>query len=180
MSTLVTALFYLWISITVLVLVLWLFWRGGRVPGVEFQAESDLPPGDPSGDAASGSTRPPPPRPPTIGELLDGVALPFGLMPSAGRIAEPHRHAVFLSTHPDPGDVGTAFADQLVDRGFAIEPAGLDEALAIRGADVLSLRITPEAASVKTGGRPRYPTAGAADVALEVWIGQGPPPALAD
>ncbi|MGI9595598.1 MAG: hypothetical protein ACR2QK_05540, partial [Acidimicrobiales bacterium] len=108
------------------------------------------------------------------------VDLPFDLSPTIGGVADPAHHAVFLSPHGDPADIGTAFSDELAKLGFTIEPAGLDEALAIRDRQVISLRITPEAGLVSAGGRPRFPTATSTDVALEVWTGQGPPPPLVD
>lgn len=119
-------------------------------------------------------------RPPTILELLDGISLPYDLTSLTARIEDPDRHAVFLSTHGDAGDVGTAFADQLVELGYEIEAAGFDQATAKRNGDVVSMRISADAGSCDEGEEPRYPTANASDVAIEVWTGTGPPPQLAD
>lgn len=111
---------------------------------------------------------------PTVEQLLDGITLPFDLAPMPTALPEPSRHAVFLSSHPDPEEVGTAFADRLVELGFEIEPAGFDQAHAIRDGQVLSLRIAADAGN--NGDAGRYPDADKGDVAIEVWTGDGPPP----
>ena len=117
---------------------------------------------------------------PGIVDLLNGVTLPFDLTPLTARIEDPDRHAIFISPHPDAAEVGTAFADELVQQGFEIEAAGFDQALATRGDETLSMRISPDAGTVADGSDLRYPTAGETDVAIEVWVGNGSPPPLLD
>lgn len=117
---------------------------------------------------------------PGIVDLLDGVTLPFDLTPLTTRIEDPNHHAIFVSPHPDAAEVGTAFADELVQQGFEIEAAGFDQALATRGTDKLSMRISPDAGTVADGSDLRYPSANENDVAIEVWIGNGSPPPLSN
>ncbi len=119
-------------------------------------------------------------KPSGILDLLTGVTLPYDLTPLTARIEDPDRHAIFISPHPDAAEVGTAFADELVHQGFEIEPAGFDEALASRDEHSFTMRISPEAGKVADGSNLRYPSASETDVAIEVWIGNGSPPALSD
>ena len=126
----------------------------------------------------AGEPVPGPSELPGILDLLDGVTLPHDLTPLTARIEDPNRHAIFISPNPDAAEVGTAFADELAAQGFEIEAAGFDQALATRGPDVLSMRISPEAGSVTDGDEPRYPSADTDDVAIEVWLGNGNPPTL--
>lgn len=113
------------------------------------------------------------------GVLLEGVALPYDLTTANERVTEPERHVILLSTNSDAEAVGTAFADELVKLGYEIEPDGDDQAKAVRGDEVLSLRISPNAGTRGSGKYRRYPTAGDTDVAIEVWTGSGSPPKLA-
>lgn len=115
---------------------------------------------------------------PAILAMLDGITLPYDLSPLTSGIVDPDTHAIFVSTHPDPAEVGTAFADELATQGYEIEPAGFDQALAVRGDDQLSMRISPEAGTVTDGAKPRYAGVGDNDVAIEVWVGNGSPPPL--
>jgi hypothetical protein len=111
--------------------------------------------------------------------LLSEVALPFDLAPANDGVADPTRHTILLSPHDDAEAVGTAFADELVKLGYEIEADGLDQARAVRGDEVLSLRISPNAGTRGSGKYRRYPTAGDTDVAIEVWVGGDKPPRLA-
>ncbi len=101
------------------------------------------------------------------------------LTPANERVADPTRHTILVSPHDDAEAVGTAFADELAKAGFEIEPDGVDQARAVRGDEVLSLRISPNAGTRGSGKYRRYPTAGDNDVAIEVWVGSGSPPKLA-
>lgn len=111
---------------------------------------------------------------PSIGEsvidLLADMELPYDLEPMD--LGNDGRRAVYLSRHPNPEDVGTEFADELVKLGYSIEPMGLDRAVARRGHDVLHMRIVPGAgAVVADDGETRpYGQASTTDTALEVWI----------
>jgi hypothetical protein len=106
--------------------------------------------------------------------MLEGIELPYNLQPVELSADAPVTHAVFLSDHRNAEEVGTAFADQLVDLGYEIEAAGFDQAVAKRNGDVLSMRI--EADAGKSAESSRYPNAGIDDVAIEVWTGTGGPP----
>ncbi|MEM7326965.1 MAG: hypothetical protein AAF531_28030, partial [Actinomycetota bacterium] len=147
-------------------------------PGVETDRQPIGGPGNPPAaqpaPAAASSDQP------RILDLLDGVTLPFDLTPLTARIADPETHIILISPHGDAAEVGTAFADELVEQGFAIEPAGFDQALAVRAGETLSMRISPEAGTITEGGQLRYPSVNDTDVAIEVWLGNGSPPALAD
>ncbi len=194
MTMLLTAILYLWLAATILLAATWIFRRqdrrrndpldhGGEAPaGTGDHRGADRPVPRPGGDAeshrdtatvavATGSG-------PTVLELLDGAVLAHDLTPTTGRISDPDRHAIFLSTTPDAEAIGTAFADELDRLGYTIEPDGLDQARATRGDDVLWLRISPEAGTVPDGDGHRYPTAGPSDVAIEIWTGQDSPPTL--
>lgn len=197
MSTLLTALFYLWLVITILLIALWFLRRSdlnrqadrlaGGVPPTDRMTDPPItkpsdgttvgsapePAGEPAPEAAAEAV-----APPTVLDLLDGATLPYDLTPLTTTIVDHDRHAIFLSTEGDAELVGTAFADELVRLGYEIEPKGHDEALARRGEDILSLRISPDAQSVDDGGEPRYPTAAEGAVAIEVWTSNGPPPPL--
>ena len=54
---------------------------------------------------------------PTVDQLLEGITLTHDLVPLTARIEDPDRHAIFISSHPEPAEVGTAFADELATRG---------------------------------------------------------------
>ncbi len=112
----------------------------------------------------------------SIEDMLDGIVLPYELVPVTANVKDFDRHRIFISNHPDAVEVGTAFADELTRLGYTVEPAGFDEALATRGEDSLSMRMVPSAASATEGGLPVYPAAREDDVALEVWVGRGRPP----
>ncbi len=228
MATLLTALFYLWLVITILLVAMWFLRRQDLLRGpdddelidVGMEPDRDRPtpelevktgpePADQevaapgTGEEPGLTTRPKkverrrkprakklsPPEPPTpepipagtgssVLDLLDGIALPYDLTPTTGCIAEPDRHAIFLSSHGDAEAVGTAFADELARLGYRIEPDGLDQARATRDDQVLMLKISPDAGTRGSGDHRRYPTAGDNDVAIEVWTGQDSPPAL--
>lgn len=106
----------------------------------------------------------------SVAELLADVELPYDLQPMD--VTGSGRRAVYLSPHPNPEDVGTEFADQLVKIGYSIEPNGLDQAVARRGRNVLHMRIVPEAgAVVADDGETRpFDRASPTDTALELWI----------
>ncbi len=192
MTTLLTAIFYLWFVTTILLVVLWLVRRQDRKRSVDEGSEHDglfVVEDEVEDEAgADGGPRDAGPtvaiRPaavtrielPTVLDLLDGITLPFDLAPSTVGIVEPERHAIFLSSHHDAEATGTAFADELTRLGFDIEPAGFDQALAVRGDDVLTLRICPDATTVLDGTAPRFVAAEESDTAIEVWVGRGSPP----
>lgn len=117
----------------------------------------------------------------TLTDMLDGIRLPYDLMPVTSVVEDPDRHLVFLTTHSNAGEVGTRFADELERLGFELESVEFDQAVAVRGDDVLSMKIVPDAGQVDVGGNPRYGAAASGDVALETWIGRSPvPPSSAE
>ncbi len=197
-NNLVNTLSYFWLAATVTVVAFWLLGRivRGRRQAPDNQEATDVssdgsasdsdPSGEDGGESTSSSqpisskagARPSSDSRSTLNELLSDVMLPYDLAPAPGRIIDSDHHAVYLSPHDDPADIGTSFADALVAQGFTIEPVGRDAAFAMRHEEILSLRVTPDAASIRSGGLPRYPEAIDNQVALEVWTGQGPPPAL--
>ncbi len=101
----------------------------------------------------------------TISTLLADIDLPYDLHSISDGEADVDRHTTFVSSHSDPAEVGTAFADELERVGFEIEPAGVDEAIAKRNGYTLTMRITPDAGSTEN-----YPDLGRTDIAIETWI----------
>jgi hypothetical protein len=127
---------------------------------------------DPSTDAGPPATA----APRTLSDMLDGIKLPYDLTPVTAAVEDPDRHLIFLTTHSNAEEVGTKFADELIRLGYGFEPVGLDQAVASRNADVVSMLIVPKAAEVETGNGPRYGAAAVGDVALELWVGRRPAP----
>lgn len=120
-------------------------------------------------------------RPRTMTDLLEGIRLPYDLMPITSAVEDADRHVVFLTTHSNAGEVGKRFADELERLGFELESVEFDQAVAVRGSDVVSIKIVPEADQVEVAGGRRYGAAGRGDVALEAWIGRSPvPPSASD
>ena len=114
-------------------------------------------------------------------DLLDGIELPYDLMPVTSAVEDPDRHLILLTTHSNAGEVGKRFADQLEGIGFELETVEFDQAIAQRNGDVISMKIVADADRVESGDGPRYGAAGRGDVALELWIGRSPrPPTAAD
>ncbi|MGI9594683.1 MAG: hypothetical protein ACR2QK_00905 [Acidimicrobiales bacterium] len=216
MTTLLTALFYLWLVTTILLVAMWLLRRQDRRRGpqdqgydepiddalaardaaeeaaeeaeAEARAEVDADSGsepEPTNEASAEDTGEAEDtddagqgEEATILDLLDGATLPYDMAPTTGCVADPGRHAIFLSPHEDAEAVGTAFADELVNLGYSIEPDGLDQAKAVRDDQTLFLKISPDAGAEGSGDG-RYPAAGEHDVAIEVWTGRDSPPPLA-
>ena len=112
-------------------------------------------------------------------DLLEGIRLPYDLMPVTSAVEDADRHIVFLTTHSNAGEVGKRFADELERLGFELESVEFDQAVAVRGDDVVSMKIVPDADQVEVAGGRRYGAAGAGDVALETWIGRSPAPPAA-
>ncbi|MDH3301772.1 MAG: hypothetical protein OES24_14835 [Acidimicrobiia bacterium] len=112
----------------------------------------------------------------TLTDMLEGIKLPYDLMPVPSVVEDPDRHIIFLTTHSNAGEVGKRFADELERLGFELESVDFDQAVAVRGDDVVSMKIVPNADQVEVGGSPRYGAAGSGDVALETWIGRSPVP----
>ncbi len=112
----------------------------------------------------------------SLDDMLDGIELPYDLTPIHCLVENPERHLVFLSTHQDARDIGTRFADEVIRLGYEFQPVGLDQAIAIRGEDVISMTVTGEANEVEDGDRLRYWPAGDGDVALELWVGRSTSP----
>lgn len=187
MTTLLTALFYLWLVITILLVAMWFLRRQDRLRHGDNDKSMtgggprpDGPPKAAAEPSPVAKTQPADNSEPAILQLLDGASLPFDLTPVTGRIAEPDRHVILLSPHGDAEAVGTAFADELTRLGYTIDPDGLDQAKASRGDDVLMLKISPDAGTRGSGAYRRYPTAGDTDVAIEIWTGRDSPPSLID
>lgn len=112
----------------------------------------------------------------TLTDMLQGIELPYDLMPVTSVVEDPDRHIIFLTTHSNAGEVGKRFADELERLGFELDTVDFDQAIAVRGDDVVSMKIVPNADQVEHGGSPRYGAAGSGDVALETWIGRSPVP----
>lgn len=112
----------------------------------------------------------------TLTDMLQGIELPYDLMPVTSVVEDPDRHIIFLTTHSNAGEVGKRFADELERLGFELDTVDFDQAIAVRGDDVVSMKIVPNADQVEQGGSPRYGAAGSGDVALETWIGRSPVP----
>lgn len=185
MTTLLTALFYLWLVITILLAIMWFLRRQDRRRDQRHQDEADdappieamaEPATDPPSDGATEQSDVPEngDRPiATLGLLLAGLELPFDLAPISGELATAGHHTTLISPHANAEEVGTAFADQLVLEGFEVEAAGFDRAIATRDHDVLTMRIRPDAGRAD-GEEPPVPDAEETDVAIELWIGDDP------
>lgn len=115
-------------------------------------------------------------EPRTLIDMLDGIELPYDLTPVTAAVEDPDRHLIFLTTHSNAEEVGTRFADEMIRLGYEFSPVGLDQAIASRNGDMISMTIVPEAANVDDGNGPRYGAAGQGDVALELWVGDAPSP----
>ncbi len=115
-------------------------------------------------------------EPRTLIDMLDGIELPYDLTPVTVAVEDPDRHLIFLTTHSNAEEVGTRFADEMIRLGYEFSPVGLDQAIASRNGDMISMTIVPEAANVDEGNGPRYGAAGQGDVALELWVGDAPTP----
>ncbi len=112
----------------------------------------------------------------TLTDVLEGIQLPYDLMPVTSVVDNPDRHLIFLTTHSNAGEVGKKFADELERLGFEMESVDFDQAVAARDDDVVSMKIVPEAHLVEVADELRYGAAGPGDVALEVWFGRSPVP----
>ena len=118
-------------------------------------------------------------HPRALTDMLDGIELPYDLVPVTAVVEDPDRHLIFLTTHSNAEEVGTRFADELIRLGFEFTPVGLDQAIAKRGDDTVSMTIVPKADEVNDANGRRYGAAGIGDVALELWIGESPSPPTA-
>lgn len=154
--------------------------RSRRQAGQSADTTTDTPAGDTPPPPSQTAPAADPDSTPRILAALDGVSLPFDLTPLTARIVDPDSHVILISPHGDAAEVGTAFADELVEQGFTIEAAGFDQALATRDGETISMRISPDAGTISDGGHQRYPSANKTDVAIELWLGNGSPPPLAD
>lgn len=114
-----------------------------------------------------------------LSDILEGLNLPYDLTPVTAMVEDPDRHMIFLTTHSNAGEVGQRFADELEALGFDLESVDFDQAIALREADVVSMKIVPDADEVRNGDHPRYGAAGRGDVALELWVGRSPVPPAA-
>ncbi len=112
----------------------------------------------------------------TLTDMLEGIKLPYDLTPVPSVVDDPDRHLVFLTTHSNAAEVGRRFADELERLGFELETVEFDQAVAVRGDEVVSMKIVPDADQVIVAGGPRYGAAGSGDVALETWIGRSSVP----
>lgn len=164
MTTLLSALFSLWLVITILLAALWLLRRyeraGDELDELDPAGGSHEPGDDGANDDAA-----------WIQRLLEGASMPYELHPIADAVADPDRHAVLLSPHSNAEQVGTAFADELVEIGYRIEADGLDRARGVRDDQIIHLQIFPEAGTVRDGAEPRFPGACESDVVIELWAG---------
>lgn len=131
---------------------------------------------------AGGYSATPPIGPPserrarTLTDILEGIRLPYDLMPVTSVIEDADRHLIFLTTHSDAGEVGKRFAEELERLGFELDAVEFDHAVAVRGDDVVSMKIVPDPEKVEGGDSLRYGAAGPGDVALETWIGRSSVP----
>ena len=140
-------------------------------PGLDDEADSE-----PSDQHLSEDSELPHLEPRTLIDMLDGIELPYDLTPVTAAVEDPDRHLIFLTTHSNAEEVGTRFADEMIRLGYEFSPVGLDQAIASRDGDMISMTIVPEAAKVDDGNGPRYGAAGQGDVALELWVGDAPSP----
>lgn len=184
--TVLTLLLYLWIAITAAMVLMWLFRRrpdsdrdsrdtvvlGAPDPEDGESADEDQEDrhlvSSPLGVGLSSPSEPETGE--SVAELLADIELPYDLRPV--HATDAGRRALYLSPHPDPEDIGTEFADELVKLGYSIEPMSIDEAVARRGHDVLHMKIVPEAGTVVAddGVSKPYDQASPTDTALEIWI----------
>jgi hypothetical protein len=81
---------------------------------------------------------------PTVAELVEGISLPCGLTPVVAGDIDPHRVTFTTSGH-QPGEVGSALADELERLGYTLFSESDTEAVARRGEAVLHVRIDPGA-----------------------------------
>lgn len=132
--------------------------------------------------AMAGTTPDPPARPlsdqpsGSLADMLEGIRLPYDLMPVTTEVEDADRHLIFLTTHSNAEEVGQRFADELERLGFELETVDFDQAVASRGDDVVSMKIVPDAARIEGAESLRYGPAGPGDVALEAWIGRSSVP----
>jgi hypothetical protein len=118
-----------------------------------------------------------PPAPPGLGLLLQGIALPCGLVPSTtADQPDPDRYLAVVTSEAAPSEVGRALGDELERLGFELFSLSEDEAVARKGNDVLSLRFHPDASVAQLAGLPLFPSAPQGAVGVEVWSGAGPNP----
>jgi hypothetical protein len=112
-----------------------------------------------------------------LAELLRGVELPCGLVPSTGADhPDPDHYLALVTTAAAPDDVGAAMGDELERLGYQLLSLSDAEVVARRGEDLLSLRLHPAADIAQVGGRPVFPAAGPGAVGIELWSGAGPGP----
>jgi hypothetical protein len=102
------------------------------------------PPGGDGAASPAGPTGPTTSERPTVAELVEGIALPCGLIPVVtGAELDPH-HVVFATTGHGAGEVGSALADELERLGFELRTETDTEAVAVRGDARLRVRIRRE------------------------------------
>jgi hypothetical protein len=107
----------------------------------------------------------------SLSDALRGVRLPFDLVPTADTVEPSDDRRVSLTTSAaSPAEVGTAIADELERLGFEVAAHRDDEAQAIRGDDVIGLRIIPDADRTVGDGRRRFPDLPVDSVALVLWL----------
>lgn len=107
----------------------------------------------------------------SLSDVLRGVRLPFDLVPTADTVEPSDDRRVSLTTSAaSPAEVGTAIADELERLGFGVAAHRDDEAQAIRGDDVIGLRIIPDADRTVDDGRRRFPDLPVDSVALVLWL----------
>lgn len=95
---------------------------------------------------------------PTLAALLSGIRLPHDLLPVLAQGADPSDQSVTLISNTAPPEViGGAIADELERLGFGIKSVATDRALATREDSVISLRIAPEAGTLRNDDGLLYP-----------------------
>ena len=185
-------LFWLWVVIS-LGIFLWRRLNGTRhddeapeAPSSALTKEWAPPPLDPEApppDGVAGSEevpssaalpRPEPtpaPRsaPASIVALLEGIALPHGLVPlTQSSTSGPGSTLVAATDTARPEDVGAALADELERLGYAITTTGDQTALAEGPRGSIEIEIHPSSSSAVDGGSLRFPTAPPGSVVVEM------------
>jgi hypothetical protein len=135
--------------------------------------------GSSAGDEAASAARSAPVQRPTVGsdppaltDLLEGIALPHGLvpltqaMPTSGRITS----LVAATDTASAEEVGTALADELERLGYVVATTGIQTAVAEGPRGAIDIEVHPHAGSATDGGALRFPTAAPGSVVVELRV----------
>lgn len=187
-------LFYLWLAVSVVVLVQRLVSRKQRKAPMARSASSDpLLPVDwapPAQDPVAPPTPPPPgperaarpaprgagappgPTAPSLIEALAGISLPCDLMPLTS--AEGHdlgnRELLLITSGHSGFEVGRALGEAMAALGYTLTPMANYDMVATRAGDRVSVVIHERPEGMLAGKRQAFPTAKPGDVVVELHL----------